>query len=133
MIKEALANIIAWLFTTGVSKFLGLDRFLNPGGKGGMGGGALSIKGGWAVGGRGGRGGIGNGGDGGKAKSIGKGSFSMGGEGGEAAQKNQGGSGGRGPLHVLMEEYPEKFKEISKKFGITKEMAKKIGKGGDGQ
>ena len=132
MIKEALSNIIVWLFTTGVSKFLGLDKFANQRGKGGKGGNALGIKGGKAIGGRGGRGGIGKGGDGGSATSIGGGSFSMGGEGGEAGQKERGAKGGRGPLHVLMEEHPEKFKEISEIFGITEDMAKKIGKGGDG-
>jgi hypothetical protein len=31
-----------------------------------------------------------------------------------------------------MEDHQEKFKEISEKFGITEEVAKKIGKGGDG-
>ena len=132
MIKQILTNIITWLLTTGVSKFLGLDKFANQRGMGGKGGNALGIKGGQAIGGRGGRGGIGKGGDGGGATSIGEGSFSMGGEGGEAGQKKRGGKGGRRPLHVLMEEYPEKFKEISEKFGITEDMAKRVGKGGDG-
>lgn len=86
-----------------------------------------------AIGGRGGAGGRGgHGGDGGSAESAGDNSFAMGGEGGEAGQTDRGGRGGRGPLHVLMEDYPEKFKEISKTFGITEEMAKDIGKGGDG-
>jgi len=103
-------------------------------GKGGRGGNA-SVAGlnSTAIGGKGGKGGlIGKGGDGGNARVLGNNSFAMGGQGGEAGQKNRGGSGGRGPLHVLMEDYPEKFKEISKKFGITEDMARNIGKGGDG-
>lgn len=86
-----------------------------------------------AIGGRGGSGGPrGKGGDGGNAEAIGPNSFAMGGEGGEAGQVDRGGMGGRGPLHVLMEDHPEKFKEISKTFGITEEMAKTIGRGGNG-
>lgn len=86
-----------------------------------------------AIGGKGGAGGPGgNGGDGGSAEANGNNSFAMGGEGGEAGQVDRGGRGGRGPLHVLMEDHPEKFKEISETFGITEEMAKTIGKGGDG-
>ena len=56
----------------------------------------------------------------------------MGGEGGEAGQIDRGGRGGRGPLQVLLEDYPEQGKEIFETFGISEEMAKKIGKGGDG-
>jgi len=86
-----------------------------------------------AIGGKGGGGGPGGkGGDGGDAEVVGDNSFAMGGEGGESGQINRGGKGGRGPLHVLMEDYPDKFKEISENFGITEEMAKTIGKGGDG-
>jgi hypothetical protein len=86
-----------------------------------------------AIGGKGGGGGPGgNGGDGGGAEVVGDNSFAMGGEGGEAGQIDRGGKGGRGPLHALMEDYPGKYKEISEKFGITEEMAKTIGKGGDG-
>lgn len=86
-----------------------------------------------AIGGKGGGGGPGGkGGDGGDAHSVGDNSFTVGGEGGEAGQIDRGGRGGRGPLHVLMEDHPEKFKEISETFGITEEMAKTIGKGGDG-
>lgn len=85
-----------------------------------------------AIGGRGGKGGLGKGGDGGDAFAQGDGSFSIGGEGGDAARNNRGGKGGRGPLHVLMEDIPDKFKEISESFGITEDLAKKIGKGGDG-
>jgi hypothetical protein len=86
-----------------------------------------------AIGGKGGGGGPrGSGGDGGHAESIGDNSFTMGGEGGEVGQLDRGGKGGRGPLHALREDYPEKAKEIFDKFGITEEMAKTIGKGGDG-
>jgi len=86
-----------------------------------------------AIGGKGGGGGPGGrGGDGGKAEGSGDNSFAMGGEGGEASQADRGGKGGRGPLHVLMEDHPEKAKEIFKTFGITEEMAKEIGRGGDG-
>ena len=132
MIQQILVNFITWILTTGVSKFFGLDKLLNSGGKGGRGGSAVGINGGKAIGGRGGRGGIGNGGEGGNSTAFGKGSFSMGGEGGEAGQQNRGGKGGHGSLHVLKEDYPEKFKEISETFGITEDMAKEIGKGGDG-
>lgn len=133
MIKQIIVNFITWILTSGVSKFFGLDKLLNSGGKGGRGGSAAGINGGKAIGGRGGRGGIGNGGDGGNSTAFGEGSFSMGEEGGEAGQKNRGGQGGRGPLHVLKENFPEKFKEISEKFGVTEDMAKRIGKGGDGE
>lgn len=101
-------------------------------GQGGRGGNASVAGNGTAIGGRGGGGGIsGKGGDGGNAHIDGSG-FAMGGEGGEAGQKDRGGKGGRGPLHVLMEDHPKEFKEISEKFGITEDMAKEIGKGGDG-
>lgn len=132
MLQQILANFITWILTTGVSKFFGLDKLLNPKGKGGRGGSAVGINGGKARGGNGGRGGIGSGGDGGSATAFGKDSFSQGGEGGDAGQNNRGGKGGRGPLHVLMEDHPEEFKEISEKFGITEDMAKELGKGGDG-
>lgn len=86
-----------------------------------------------AIGGKGGGGGPGGrGGDGGSGKATGDNIFVIGGEGGEAGQLDRGGKGGRGPLHVLMEEYPDEFKEITKTFGITEKMAKTIGKGGDG-
>jgi hypothetical protein len=86
-----------------------------------------------AIGGKGGAGGPGgHGGDGGSAEAAGDNSFAMGGEGGEAGQANRGGKGGRGPLHALMEDHPDKFKEISDRFGVTEEMATVIGKGGDG-
>lgn len=105
---------------------------LTSSGQGGRGGNASVLGDGTAVGGRGGGGGIGGkGGDGGDAHIAGNG-FAMGGDGGEAGQEDRGGKGGRGPLHVLMEDYPEKFKEISEEFGITEDMAKEIGKGGDG-
>jgi hypothetical protein len=102
--------------------------------RGGPGGKASSLgKNSVAIGGKGGRGGVGgHGGDGGSAIAVDDNSFAMGGEGGEAGGENGGGKGGRGPLHVLMEDYPEMFKEISEQFGITEDMAKKIGKGGDG-
>ena len=101
---------------------------------GGRGGNATSIgQSSTAIAGKGGAGGPGGkGGDGGDAHAEGDHSLAMGGEGGEAGQKDRGGRGGRGPLHVLMEEHPERFKEISGTFGITEEMAKTIGKGGDG-
>jgi hypothetical protein len=101
-------------------------------GQGGRGGNASVSGNGTAIGGKGGAGGPGGkGGAGGDAHVDGEG-FSMGGEGGEAGQQDRGGKGGRGPLHVLMEDYPEKFKEIAQRFGVTEDMAKKIGKGGDG-
>ncbi len=104
------------------------------GGLGGKGGNASAVgSNSAAIGGNGGAGGPGgNGGDGGSAETTGDNSFAMGGEGGEAGQADRGGKGGRGPLHVLMEDHPEKFKEISETFGITEEMAKTIGRGGDG-
>ncbi len=86
-----------------------------------------------AIGGKGGGGGPGGkGGHGGSAETFGDNSFAMGGEGGEAGQLDRGGKGGRGPLHALMEDYPDKAKEIFSTFGITEEMANRIGKGGDG-
>jgi hypothetical protein len=102
--------------------------------KGGRGGDVKIIgKNNVAIGGKGGGGGPGGkGGDGGSSEATGDNIFAMGGEGGEAGQTDRGGKGGRGPLHVLMEDYPEKWKEISDKFNITEEDAKKYGKGGDG-
>ena len=101
-------------------------------GQGGRGGNAIVSGNGTAIGGKGGAAGVGgNGGDGGDALIDGDG-FAMGGEGGESGQIDRGGKGGRGPLHALMEDYPEKFKEVAKVFGVTEEMAKKFGKGGDG-
>lgn len=86
-----------------------------------------------AIGGKGGGGGPrGKGGDGGHAEALGDNSFAMGGEGGEAGQIDRGGKGGRGPLHALLEDHPDEAKDIFEKFGITEEMAKTIGKGGDG-
>jgi hypothetical protein len=101
---------------------------------GGRGGDAkIRGKDGVAIGGKGGGAGLGGkGGDGGNSDGVGDNVFAMGGEGGEAGQEDRGGKGGRGPLHVLMEDYPEKFKEVAAQFGITEEMAKKYGKGGDG-
>ena len=101
---------------------------------GGKGGDVKAVgENGVAIGGKGGGGGPGGkGGDGGSSEGIGDNIFVMGGEGGEAGQANRGGKGGRSPLHVLMKDYPDKYKEISKTFGITEEMAKKYGKGGDG-
>lgn len=103
-------------------------------GKGGRGGNAKATgSNATAIGGKGGGAGPGGkGGDGGNGEAVGDNVFVMGGEGGEAGQKDRGGKGGRGPLHVLMEDYPEKFKDISNKFDITEEMAKTIGRGGDG-
>jgi hypothetical protein len=86
-----------------------------------------------AIGGKGGGAGPGGkGGDGGGVEAIGDNVFVMGGEGGEAGQKDRGGKGGRGPLQVLIEDFPERWKETSKTFGLTDEDAKKYGKGGDG-
>lgn len=101
---------------------------------GGRGGNASAIgSNSTAIGGKGGQGGPGGkGGDGGSGEGVGDNVFVMGGEGGGAVLADRGGVGGRGPLHVLMEDHPEKFKEISETFGITEEMAKTIGKGGDG-
>lgn len=112
----------------------GIGKQTTDGGRGGRGGNA-KVKGanGIAIGGRGGAGGPGgNGGDGGHANVVGDDSLAMGGEGGEAGQIDRGGRGGRGPLHVLMEDHPEKAKEIFERFGITEEEAKTIGRGGDG-
>jgi hypothetical protein len=104
-------------------------------GKGGKGG-DVKVRGNnnTAIAGKGGGGGLfGKGGDGGSVEGEGDNIFAIGGEGGEAGQLGQAGKGGRGPLHVLMEDYPEKAKEIFETFGITEEMAKTIGKGGDGE
>jgi hypothetical protein len=103
-------------------------------GKGGRGGNAKATGlNATAIGGKGGGSGPGGkGGDGGSGEAVGDNVFVMGGEGGEAGQVDRGGKGGRGPLHILMEDYPERFKEISKNFGITEEMAETIGRGGDG-
>jgi len=113
----------------------GIETHTQENWKGGQGGNAKA--GGsksTAIGGKGGNGGPwGKGGDGGNAETTTDNSFVMGGEGGEAGQIDRVGKGGRGPLHVLMEDYPEKFREISDNFGITEEMAKKYGKGGNGK
>jgi hypothetical protein len=86
-----------------------------------------------AIGGKGGGAGpYGKGGNGGDASVVGDNSFAMGGEGGEAGQYDRPAKGGRGPLQVLMEDFPAKWKEISKTFGLTEEDAKKYGRGGDG-
>ncbi len=120
-----VSSAIEYLF--GIS-----ERDMNS--AGGKGGNAIAFGlSSTAIGGRGGGGGAyGKGGDGGNAEAYGDGVFAMGGEGGGAGQKDRGGKGGRGPLHVLMEDYPEKYKEISEAFGITEEEARTIGKGGDG-
>ena len=101
---------------------------------GGRGGNATVVGSkGTAIGGKGGASGPGGkGGDGGDAHAVGDGSSARGGEAGEAGQADRGGKGGRGPLHVLMEDDPEKAKEILERYGISEEKAKEYGRGGDG-
>lgn len=104
-------------------------------GSGGRGGDAkVSGNDSTAIGGKGGGGGPnGKGGDGGNVEANGDNVFAMGGEGGESGQLDRGGRGGRGPLEVLINDHPEKWKEISKNFDLSEEEAKKYGKGGDGE
>jgi hypothetical protein len=100
-------------------------------------GGSIRIGGenkGTAIAGKGGSGGPGgSGGIGGAVEIDGDNTgFIMSGEGGEAGQLDRVAKGGRGPLEVIMENDPEKWKSLQKTFGLTEEMARTIGKGGDG-
>lgn len=77
-------------------------------GKGGPGGKGIGKDGGVGMGGKGGAGGLGDGGAGGDGIGEGPGSMGLGGEGGSSTQPDgTPGHGGRSPMEVLHEKFPD--------------------------